>query len=249
VIDTCGYLLTLEVVSSTTFINRYDRTNLGLIQHTALQMQYTTLGMLSYYNGMVFIGSYTNNISVFDHVNFSLLGVVNCGSNLGQPRDIIFIENQKMMIIASQTTDTLFFVRFYSPTNYTCLNSTSLPGGPQALLKINETFFYTTTWSSKCIYSCLFNGQVWIPSLFANVTQTLGTSSINLGHLQIDSLQRLWLMITGFGLVIYDELGTFLGKWKFGNKPFDIYISNDYRFIVSDYGNSSLTLYDPQISE
>jgi hypothetical protein len=54
-------------------------------------------------------------------------------------------------------------------------------------------------------------------------------------------------MAVGFGLVVYDQWGTFLGLWKFGNAPYDIYISNDYRLVVSDYGNSSLTLYEPNI--
>jgi hypothetical protein len=247
VLDVFGYLLSLEVVSNVTFINRYDRTNLNLIQHTALQMKYTTIGMLSYFNGMVFISPNYNTISIFDHVNFNLLGVVNCGSNLGQPRDIIYIENQKMLIIASQTTYTLFFVRFYSPTNYTCLNSMSVPAQLQGLLKINDTFFYATMWANNCVYAYHFDGQMWNGSLFVNVTQALGTASVNLGHLQIDSLQRRWIMVVGFGLVIYDEWGTFLGMWKFGTDPFDIFIANDYHLIVSDYGNSSLSLYAPQI--
>jgi hypothetical protein len=249
VLDIFGYLLTLEVVSNTTFINRYDRTNLNLIQHTALQMPYTTSGMLSYFNGMVFISPNYNTISIFDHVNFNLLGVINCGSNIGQPRDIIYIENQRLMIIASQAPfNGLYFVHFDSPTNYTCLNGTSLSGGPQAILKINETFFYVTTWAGHCIYAYSFNGQVWIRSLFVNITQTLGNSGVNIGHIQIDNLQRRWVMVVGFGLVIYDEWGTFLGMWKFGTSPFDIFISNDYRLIISDYGNSSLTLYEPNFT-
>jgi hypothetical protein len=250
VIDTFGYLLTLETINITTYINRYDRTNLQLIQQVALQMQYNSISMLSYYNEMIFISPYYNNISIFDHVNFSLLGIINCGSSLNQPRDIIFIENQKMLIIISLSTNTLVFVRFNSPTNYTCLNSTHLPSGasPQALMKINETFFYVTTWSSKCVYSYSFNGLTWIQSLFANVSQTLSISSIHLGHLHVDSLGRRWMMVVGFGLVIYDEWGMFLSSWKFGNASFDIYISDDYRIIVSDYGISSLTLYEPNIT-
>ena len=249
VIDTFGYLLTLETINSTTYINRYDRTSLEMIQQVALQMQYTSIGMISYFNEMIFISPNYNNISIFDHVNFSLLGIINCGSNLAQPRDIIFIEDQKILIIASLNTNTLVFVRFNLPTNYTCLNSIHLPSGadPQALMKINETFFYVTTWGSKCVYSYYFDGMTWIQSLFANVSQTLTLSNIHLGHLHVDSLGRRWVMVVGFGLVIYDEWGTFLSLWKFGNAPYDIYISDDYRLIVSDFGNSSLTLYEPNI--
>jgi hypothetical protein len=245
ILDTFGYLLTLEAVSGTTFMNRYDRTNLDLIQHIALQMLYTSIGMLSYFNGMIFISPNYNNISIFDHVNFTLLGVINCGLNIIQPRDIIYIENQKMLIITSQSTLTLFFVQFNSPTNYTCLNSLALPGQPQGLLKVDDTFFYMAMSDNKCVYSFHFDGVVWIRSLFVNVTQTVGSSSIYLGHVHIDDLERRWVVVVGFGLIIYDEWGSFLGMWKFGNQPYDIYISNDYRLIVSDYGNSALSLYEP----
>jgi hypothetical protein len=53
--------------------------------------------------------------------------------------------------------------------------------------------------------------------------------------------------VVKFGVVVYDQWGSFSGMWKFGNKPFDIYISNDYRFVVSDYGSFSLILYEPPI--
>ncbi len=248
IIDIFGYLLTLEAKNSTTYINRYDRTSLTLVQSTALSMAYTSQGMLTYNDGMIFVGSYTTTISIFDHINFGLLGTITCGSNINQARDIIFIENQNTLIIASQNTNQLFFVRFYSPTNYTCLSGISLPNGdPQALLKINETFFYVTSWGNKCVYSYHYDGEVWIPSLFVNVSQILGASIVGLGHLQIDNLERRWVMVVGVGLVIYDQWGTFLGLWGFGTSPFDIYISNDYHLIISDYGNSSLTLYEPDI--
>jgi hypothetical protein len=249
IIDIFGYLLTLEAKNSTTYMNRYDRTSLTLVQSTGLAMSYTSVGMLMYYNGMIFVSPHYNTIYIFDHIKFGLLGTINCGLSISQPRDIIFIENQKTLIIASQNTNKLFFVLFNSPTNYTCLNGLSLPNGgdPQALLKINDTFFYVTSWGTKCVYSYYYNGVVWISSLFANVTQTVGSSITGLGHLQIDNLQRRWVMAVGFGLVVYDQWGTFLGLWKFGNAPYDIYISNDYRLVVSDYGNSSLTLYEPNI--
>jgi hypothetical protein len=199
---------------------------------------------------MVFISPNYNNISIFDHINFNLLGVINCGSNISQPRDLIYIENQNMMIIASQSNYRLVFVRYYSPTNYTCLDSISLSssGDPQALLKINETFFYVTTGTyCICVYGFHYDGHVWIQSLFANINQTLKIPNISLGHVQVDNLQRRWVIVVKFGVVVYDQWGSFSVMWKFGNKPFDIYISNDYRFVVSDYGSFSLILYEPPI--
>ncbi len=78
--------------------------------------------------------------------------------SLNQPRNIIFIENQKLIIIASQNINALFFVSFNSSTNSTCLNGTTLPNGdPQALFKIKETFLYVTSWSNKCVYSYHYN--------------------------------------------------------------------------------------------
>jgi hypothetical protein len=106
-----------------------------------------------------------------------------------------------------------------------------------------------TSWGNGCIYSGYYNGGVWTSSLFANVTQTLGISNIHGGHLQIDNLGRRWMMVVGYGIVIYDQWRDFLSKWKFGTSPYDIYIGNDYRLIVSDYGSSSLTLYEPDIAD
>jgi hypothetical protein len=124
---------------------------------------------------------------------------------------------------------------FIHQQNYTCLNGTTLPTvDSQALFKINETFFYVTSWSNKCVYK-----GIWIPSLFANVTQTVRSSIVGLARLQIDNLQRRWVVAVGFGVVVSDQSGNFLGLWKFGNGAFDIYISNDYRLVVSDYRNSS----------
>ncbi len=207
IIDIFGYLLTLEAISSTTYSNRYDRSSLTLVQSAALSMTYTAVGMLMYYNGMIFVSPHYNTIYIFEHINFGLLGTINCGSSISQPRDTIFIENQNMLIIASQNTNQLFFVLFNSPTNYTCLSGLSLPNGddPQALLKVNDTFFYVTSWGTKCVYSYHYNGGVWIPSLFANVTQSTGPSITGLGHLQIDNLQRRWVMAVGIGLVVYDQ--------------------------------------------
>jgi hypothetical protein len=37
-------------------------------------------------------------------------------------------------------------------------NETSIPGGPQVLLKMTETFFYVTTWSNNCVYGYLSDG-------------------------------------------------------------------------------------------
>lgn len=245
--DIFGYLLTLETLSTTLYVNRYDRTSLTLIKSTALPILYTKMAALTYYNNMIFIGTENNTVFVFDHVNFTLLVNISCGSSLSQPRNIVFMESQKLMIIASYANDKIVFFRINSPTSYTCLNSTTLSGGPQALLKINDNLFYATTYDSISIYSYQFDGQTWVRSLFANVSQTIGLSNINLAGMQVDNLQRRWVAAVKFGLVIYDQWGTYLGKWKIGTYPFDIFISNYYRVAIAENKNSTLSLYDPQI--
>ena len=42
-----------------------------------------------------------------------------------------------------------------------------------------------------------------------------------------------------------DQWEIFLVSWKFGHSPCDIYISNDYRLIIPDYNNLTLTLFNP----
>lgn len=157
------------------------------------------------------------------------------------------MESQKLMIIASYYNDKIVFFRINSPTNYTCLNSTTLSGGPQALSKINDNFFYAITYNSASIYSYRFDGQTWVSSLFANASQATGLSNTRVAQLHVDNLQRRWAVLAYFGLVVYDQWGTFLGKWKIGSTPFDIFISDDYRVVIAENGNSNLSFYDPQV--
>jgi hypothetical protein len=245
--DVFGYLLSFESISPTTYVNRYDRTSLTLIKRTPLPITYTTVGALTYYNKMIFIGTENSSIYIFDHVNFTLLGNISCGTSLSEPRNLIFMESLNIMIVASYTNNKIVFFRINSATSYTCLNSTSLNGGPQALQKINDTFFYATAYQIACIYSYQFDGQVWIQSLFANITQTLGIANTDVAQVRVDQLQRRWVMLPKYGLIIYDQFGTYLSKWKMGYRPFDIFISNDYRVIIAENSNFSVTLYDSQV--
>jgi len=245
--DIFGYLLSLEASFTTTYVNRYDRTTLTLVKQTALPIPYTTLAILTYYNNMIFISGPNATVFIFDQVNFILLATITCGSNLNQPRNLIFIESQNLMILVSYKNDKIVFFRINSPTNYTCLNSTTLAGGPQALLKISDTFFYATAYDGITIYSYQFDGQTWGQSLFVNVSQTTGLSSIGVAQLRVDNLQRLWVTLPHYGLAIYDQLGNFLGKWKVGSMPFDIFIFDDYRVIIAETGNTNLSFYDPQV--
>lgn len=247
-IDIFGYLISLEIQPNKIYVNRYDRTNLMLIKQVELPVPYTVVPMLTYYDRMIFISGENNRIYIFDDLNFTLLRQITCGTNLDQPRNLIFMESLKLMIVGSYDNNKLTFFRVNSLTNYTCLNNTVSDGKLQALFKVNDTFFYLTTIATYVIYSYQFDGQIWIRSVYVNVSQTLQLAGISVAHIKIDSYQRRWVLVQKFGIVLYDQWGTYLGKWNMGKQPFDLIILNDYRIIVGENNNSSfLTLYDPQI--
>ncbi|UJR17935.1 hypothetical protein I4U23_004834 [Adineta vaga] len=245
--DLFDYFLTLEAYSGVTYVNRYDSTNLKLIKRTPLPITSTSSAILTYYNKMIFISASYNIIYIFDHVNFTLLGNITCDFEFSEPRNIIFLESQQLMIIVSYINSKIIFFHINSPTNYTYFNSTSLPGGAQALLKINDTFFQVTTYNTGIIYNFKLNGQIWISSLFVNVSETSGVSNVRLASLHIDHLQRRWVMLSSYGLAVYDQWGNYLDKWKVGIDPFDIFILNDYRVAIAQRANANFTLYNPQI--
>ncbi len=84
---------------------------------------------------MILISVPYNIIYIFDHVNFTLLGNITCNSEFSEPRNIIFLESQQLMIVVSYTNSKIIFFRINAPTSYTCFNRTLLPGGAQAHLK------------------------------------------------------------------------------------------------------------------
>lgn len=250
-IDAFGYLLTLDTVNSTSFFTRYDRITLNRIKRYVLPLNISDAGIFVYHKQMLFTSPRTQNfVHVYDFINFTLLSVITCGSFLQEPRDIIFVQNGHVMVVASTLNHFVLFFQVNSPTNYTCINRIASVNQTHGLAKVNETFFYATTWVSKDIYAFRFDGNNWTVSFFTNtltVVPSIGGLDVAPVYPRIDPHGRLWVVIFYYGLIVYDQHGTLLGKWRIPMVIFDVIITADYRFILSNRINSSLTIYDPRL--
>lgn len=249
-LDAFGYLLTLDTFNSTSFFTRYDRITLNPIKRYVLPHNISDAGIFVYHNQMLFISPRIQDfVNVYDFINFTLLSVITCGSYLLGPRDIIFVQDGSVMVLASTSNYVLFF-QVNSPTNYTCINQILLINQTHGLAKVNETFFYTTTWVSRDIYTFRYDGNNWSVSLFTNTLSavpSIGGLDVAPVYPRMDPHGRLWVVIFSYGLIVYNQCGALLGKWPINMIVFDVIITADYRFIMSNRVNSSLTIYDPRL--
>ena len=237
----------VNVENGGTYLNRFHPDNLTLIDRTLLPGSTTTT--IAYHQGAYFIGKDDNTILIVNSDNLSTINVLTA-PNMSSPRDMIFLQDGRVMVLCSSGNDRfLFFNRSSSaPINYhydhEVITSYSTPHG---LWFVNDSFFYATSWNWNTIYShSTTDGRTWNESLFANGSNF---SSVGQGsHVMVDDCQRKWLSMYDDAFLTFDNeghlLGNFTPPW---NKAFDAIFTRNYVMFVSDWLSNRLIRLDPHV--
>ena len=151
ILDNRGGLVTVEL--STAYLNRFDATNLSRINRiflTNLQLRATALNSNIYY-----AATNNNTMLLIDMDNLTIVNNLAL-PNVNAPRGIMFLNNGQTMVVSSSANDALVFFNQLTtiPTVYTFAfyRSVSYPGS-HGLLRINDSFFYATSYTNNSIYS------------------------------------------------------------------------------------------------
>ncbi|CAF1049438.1 unnamed protein product [Adineta steineri] len=245
VIDNHGYLATVEMKSN--HLDRFYPTNLTRISQTIIQI--SSARTIAYNNGAFFVASNNNSMTIVDSENLTTLNDVILTSIDG-PRGIMFLNNGQTMVISSINNNYLvFFNRStvvpikYIFTFYQLINCS----GPHGLWRVNDSFFYATSYKDNSIYSYSSFNSIWqekyvfkVPSMNNNNTGTT--------HLTIDECQRFWISLETDTTLIYDQQGNLLGNLTIANsKIFDIKLIDNYIMYISDTLNNRTIRFDPNI--
>ena len=241
-----GLLVTPE--RYTGYLNEYNATTLNLTRR--MNITVSTPLSLATQDGKYYVGLSNDKILVVDSTNLSVLTTIS-SSQLNSIRDILFLNNGDIMVVAATSDGALvFFKRMNnSSTNYTFLFKqfyTSVT--PHGLLYVNDTFFYATSWSNRGIYSFTpVNSTYWQETLFVNASSFPNTSGG--AHITLDECGRYWFALGPAGFIIFDHQGLYLASYiPFSvTNTFHAVISENYVLYVSDIGSNQILRIDPNI--
>ena len=120
-------------------------------------------------------------------------------------------------------------------------------GDPHGAAKVNDTFFYVSSWMPSSIGSYSYSNATWNYKLLANNTDTKGGSNI-----ATDECGRVWFMNSAFGLRIYNTTGSLLASWNMGGNAtyyvYDILLLPNYVMMVTHWQGKKIVHYDPRLT-
>ena len=246
VVDNYGYLATIELVSS--YLDRFDTTSLTRISQTIIQM--SSSRTIGYNNGAYYVASDNNYMTIFDSGNLTALNNVTLTSVNG-PRGIMFLGGGQTMVVSSVNNNYLvcFNRSNVLPIKYTFAYGQLVNcSGPHGLWRVNDSFFYATSYTTNSIYSYSMNNSnsLWkeqyvfsVPNLMSNTGPT---------HVTIDECNRFWFSLVTNITSIYDQQGNLLGNWTIANTQiFDIKIMDNYLMYISSTKTNQILRIDPNI--
>jgi hypothetical protein len=246
VIDNHGFLVTVQEWQP--YLHRFDPHNLTLIDTTTFSGSY--MSNIAYHQGAYFLSTQSDTILIVNSTTRSVIRTVTA-SGLSGVRDMIFLKDGQVMIVASANNNQLFFfsrsnssIRDYTYTSQMSVASVLVHG----LAYVNDTFFYSTSWESTSIYYYTTNddGVTWIETLLVSA-QSLSMHHWG-AHVTVDECQRLWLATSDIGLLIYGVQGRLLGNFNSTwNAIFDAVFMNNYVLLLADYSTGKIVRLDPQI--
>ena len=248
VIDDHGFLVTVEEHKSN--ISRFDPRSLVLINTTMFLN--SSMNTLAYHQGAYFLGTDNNTILIVNSSSLTLINTVKALGKIDAPRDIIFLKDGQIMIVASgKNRQLLFFNRSSGPVrDYAFVSNMSVSyNWPHGLWYVNDTFFYATSYEWKTVYSYATsdNGATWNESVYINSTGL--SSSRWIGHVMVDDCGRRWLSTADTGLLIYNAQGQLLGTFNSTrNATFDAIFMDNYVMLLSDRTANKIIRLDPQIN-
>jgi hypothetical protein len=243
-LDDYGYVVTVEETAY--YLDRFDTTNLTRINHLFIGSE--KLMAVAYNQGAYYVATNNNSMMVIDGGNLSTLINITL-TYVNGPRDIIFLNQGQTMVVTSNTNNSLvFFNRSNNSYNYTFsyLQSVSYVG-PHGLWRVNDSFFYVTSYTGNAIYSYSATGMngKWIERWV--FTAPTAPSTIDTTHVTIDECNRFWLSVETDAVQIYDQQGNLLGNYTIPNSIiFDVKMTNNYLMYFSDKSNRIIRV-DPNI--
>lgn len=182
VIDNYGYLATVEMKSN--YLDRFDPKNLTRISQTTIQI--SSSRTIGYNNGAFFVASNNNSMIIINSENLTTLSYVTLRFVNGS-RNIMFLDDGQTMVISSIGNNYLvFFNRTnVSPIEYTfafyqLINYSS----PHGLWRVNDSFFYATSYDSNSICSFGRFNSLWKESFVFSAPKVGNNTGVT--HLTID---------------------------------------------------------------
>ena len=187
-----------------------------------------------------------NTVNAFLTRNLSLR---NSFSLSGLSREIIFIRNGTLMLVAVHGSNQIAFFNGLSPVNYSSVPSLTLAiSSPCGLHAVNDSFIYVATWSvSSPVSTLTFSSNIWTLNSLPN---TMTSASKRIFQTTVDGCGRLWLAITGYGIRIYDPWGrAILFNWPVSSVINGILLLDDYELFLADFSNNRILHFKPNIDQ
>ena len=247
VLDNHDYIVTIPYQGNA--IRRFHALNLTFVDQINLtkgNIQNLAFDGHAYYTS----SDNTNTIELIDSNNLSTVNVIS-HTDVNGVRDMIFLRDGQMMVIASAWNQKLvFFNRSNSSSvNYTYSYSvpTSYPT-PHGLWYVNDSFFYATSWNNNSVYShATADGITWNEKLFANVNAV--PSGGRAAHVMVDECGRRWVSQESNTMIIYDGNGTYIGNFTLPSiSIFDALLADNYVMYLSDSLGNRIIRLDPHLS-
>lgn len=120
---------------------------------------------------------------------------------------------------------------------------------PHGFWRVNDTFFYATSWTNNSVYSYTANSNksmLWTETLAINA-QSIGSTSGG-SHVTIDECGRLYIVLQQYGIEIYDADGYLIGNFTLPNTFFfTLLITDNYVMYLTDTLTGHVIKIDPNI--
>ena len=246
VLDNRGAVVTVEM--STYHLNRFDATNLSQFNH--LSISNSQMRAIAWYDDIYYVALSNNSMLLIDAVNLSTLATLVLTPVKGARGLIILNAGQTMVVTSSSNNFLVFFNRsssvppfytfqFRQPVNY---------GTPHGLWRVNDSFFYATSYQNNSISSYRRNniGGLWNEQFVFNAPRVNSSSGVT--HLTIDGCNRFWLSLETDRTLIYDEQGNQLGDFTVANAAiYDLQIGKNYLMYFSDRLSNRIIRFDPDV--
>ncbi|CAF1450044.1 unnamed protein product, partial [Didymodactylos carnosus] len=112
------------------------------------------------------------------------------------------------------------------------------------LVTYNDTLVYMTHWiGGTSVYQISFNKSWTVEPLPATNTSTSGLIP---AQVTWDSCGRMWVVVYGYGVRVYDAMGsTLLASWAVSTTLTAILLLDNYDLYLADYDNDKILYYKP----
>ena len=168
-------------------------------------------------------------------------------------RGVSFARNDTIMFVAVQEGDYGVYIYniTWTPQISVSLVITFPPIVDQmwTIHTVNDSCVLTTCWSTNepvyKIQSSTPTSMSWSRSSLS-ITKVTGSNS--LGEAVTDPCGRIWVVVYGFGIRIYDQSGTILlGNWSLTTGVANILLLDNYELFVTEYDQNFIYHFDPNL--